>query len=301
MRQRYQQHSLESNNPHENSGKFWDSLWKDRVTPWDLGHPTEALVHELESFYLPRRVHNNKHHEDDSHKKQVKNNNNPSIARLRTLVPGCGAGYDLIALTNFHDNLIAAGHIQEACVVGLDLSETSLQLAAQEIESAFEFSPMDRPTRIKLVRGDYLNADSWEIVYCYGGDHSSMQDPKPVPQFDLIFDYTFMTALDPSLRSQWAKATAKLLNPATGYLLTLMFPLVATNNPSDPTQTRDRPGPPFAVTVNDYRHALEPNGLFAAAGYPRESEFTVDRREGQEQVCWWSYDASDESLPSSKL
>jgi hypothetical protein len=32
----------------------WDALWKDRLTPWDLGQPTPILVHELDTFLTPR-------------------------------------------------------------------------------------------------------------------------------------------------------------------------------------------------------------------------------------------------------
>jgi hypothetical protein len=120
-------------------GQIWESLWRDGRTPWDLGRPTQVLIDELENFYKPRILH--------SRTKRYS---------LRTLVPGCGAGYDLISLARFHDDLIASGHIDEACVVGLDISTTSLDRAVEEIEKANEFLPFDQPTRIKLVKGDFL-------------------------------------------------------------------------------------------------------------------------------------------------
>jgi SAM-dependent methyltransferase len=256
MRERFQNKSL------SNHHAVWESLWKDQTTPWDLKQPTPVLQKELESFYRPR----------------VKAFNKKTV--LRTLVPGCGAGYDLITLANFHDDLIAANLIQGACVVGLDVSETSLQLAAQQIEAAWEFCPLDRPTRIKLVKGDFFDTNSWEILYSYGGDVTSMQDNKPIPKFDLIYDYTFMSALHPSLRAKWGETICNLSGSDTGCLLTLMFPLMKA-----PVELK---GPPFAVQLDSYRQVLEPFGMLIESDYPRESPYTIARRVGQEQVCWWS-------------
>ncbi|KAF2925257.1 hypothetical protein DAI22_06g038550 [Oryza sativa Japonica Group] len=45
---------------------------------------------------------------------------------------------------------------------------------------------------------------------------------KPSEQFDLIFDYTFFCALDPSLRLAWAETVSGLLKPH-GELITLIY------------------------------------------------------------------------------
>ncbi|OMO89153.1 TPMT family [Corchorus olitorius] len=111
-----------------------------------------------------------------------------SLPMGRVLVPGCGTGYDVVAM---------------ACpgrhVVGLDISEEAIKKAKQMSSS----SP----------NGDYftfLTADffTWH----------------PTDLFDLIFDYTFFCAVEPHLRSAWAQQIQKFLKP-DGELITLMFPV----------------------------------------------------------------------------
>lgn len=56
-------------------------------------------------------------------------------------------------------------------------------------------------------------------------------------KFDLIYDYTFLCALLPELRCDWAKRINELLTPA-GVLVCLEFPLYKDVN---------TPGPPFGM------------------------------------------------------
>ncbi|XP_017608623.1 thiocyanate methyltransferase 1-like isoform X2 [Gossypium arboreum] len=71
----------------------WEESWKQGVTPWDLGRPTPVILHLHHSGSLPMG---------------------------RVLVPGCGTGYDVVAM---------------ACpgryVVGLDISEEAIKKAKQ--------------------------------------------------------------------------------------------------------------------------------------------------------------------------
>ena len=70
--------------------------------------------------------------------------------------------------------------------------------------------------------------------------------------YDLIWDCTFLCALDPSVRAQWAERTASLLAP-DGALLTCIFPIA-------PGKVG---GPPFALDFDLVRGLLEPVGLRA--------------------------------------
>ncbi|KAL6638257.1 hypothetical protein ACP70R_025829 [Stipagrostis hirtigluma subsp. patula] len=145
-----------------NSSDGWRRCWEQGVTPWDLGQPTPAVVELVRSGTLP----------GDG---------------ATVLVPGCGGGYDVVALAG-------GGRF----VIGLDVCEAAIQKAKQWSsaaaagESSFDF-----------VAADFF---TWE-------------SPE---KFDLIFDYTFFCALHPSMRPAWARRMADLLKP-DGELITLMY------------------------------------------------------------------------------
>ncbi|CAK9866312.1 unnamed protein product [Sphagnum jensenii] len=141
----------------------WEQMWQEGISPWNLRGVTPAITH------------------------LVKENN---LREGRYLVPGCGLGYDVVALAS------AKRH-----VVGLDISKTSLE-KAQELASG---NP-----NAEFV--EFVNADFFTYV------------PPAAAAFDAIFDYTFFCALDPSLRPEWAKKTAELL-AVDGELITLVYPL----------------------------------------------------------------------------
>ncbi|CAL5051126.1 unnamed protein product [Urochloa decumbens] len=105
----------------------WEKSWEFGVTPWDLGKPTPVIEHLVRSGTLPKG---------------------------RALVPGCGMGYDVVALAS-----------PERFVVGLDISDMAVKKAKQWSSS--------------LPNADYftfLVEDFFKWT--------------PDEQFDLIFDYT---------------------------------------------------------------------------------------------------------------
>ena len=282
----------------------WESLWQDGVTPWDLGAATPALVSELAN-----------HWNTAGPAKSIEKQN------LKSLIPGCGAGYDLVTLARHHDDLVAAGQVKDASVVGLDLSETSLHQAAEQIEKALEFCPFDRPTRIDLLQGDFFeNSKQWRFLYSFGGTDnidkletgasSHLDDHKEEEaSFDFIFDYTFFCALPPARRKEWGARMSQLLTPETGRLLTFVFPILSSQNNGvghDQHRNEDNnppaKGPPFPVTPRDYQRVLEPVGVTMASDGAYESGDTVPQRVGMELVCWWSMNGLDsERMKAAKL
>ncbi|KAK5804412.1 hypothetical protein E1A91_A09G181600v1 [Gossypium mustelinum] len=139
----------------------WEESWKQGVTPWDLGRPTPVILHLHHSGSLPMG---------------------------RVLVPGCGTGYDVVAM---------------ACpgryVVGLDISEEAIKKAKQMSSS------LPNADNFTFIEADFF---SW----------------RPTDLFDLIFDYTFFCAILPEMRSAWAQQIQNFLKP-DGELVTLMFPM----------------------------------------------------------------------------
>ncbi|KAG2544569.1 probable thiol methyltransferase 2 isoform X2 [Panicum virgatum] len=140
----------------------WSRCWEEGVTPWDLGQPTPAVVELAKSGTLPGDA-------------------------ATVLVPGCGAGYDVVALSG-------PGRF----VVGLDICESAVAKAKQWSAAAAADASL-----FAFVAADFF---TWE----------------PPELFDLIFDYTFFCAFHPSMRPAWAKRMADLLKP-NGELITLMY------------------------------------------------------------------------------
>lgn len=136
---------------------------------------------------------------------------------MTAFVPGCGRAYDAIAL---------AEHGFES-VVALDLSPSACEAARQELDA----SASPAASRVEIRCGDFL---------------------APTEQrFDFIWDCTFLCALDPSVRHQWASQMRSLLAPS-GELLTCVFPIGEREG-----------GPPYQMSVSLVRDLLEPIGLEA--------------------------------------
>ncbi|KAH9326613.1 hypothetical protein KI387_006791, partial [Taxus chinensis] len=166
----------------------WDKCWVEGATPWDIGHVTPILSQLIQKDLVPQG---------------------------RTLVPGCGAGYDVMALAN-HNRY----------VVGVDISETAIK-RAQELAAG-----APNAEYFQFLKEDFF---TW----------------APAEPFDFIFDYMFFCAIEPQMRSAWAKHVAELIKP-NGELLTLMFPV-----------GNHEGGPPYAVSVPQYEKVLHPFGFEA--------------------------------------
>jgi SAM-dependent methyltransferase len=268
---------MQTNNNKDNlAATAWDSLWQEGVTPWDLGGPTKALISELQR-------------------------QRPILER--TLIPGCGSGHDLMSLARYLDDDGLEENNNDthhATIVGLEISRTSLQHAQQVVEESMERNgPLSQKTTIELYEGDFFAVPStWKRVYTTSAtatmddDTTSKQLPENTSSFDFIFDYTFFCAIPPNLRSDWGQQiSSRLLSRPHGQLLTFMFPYAATNPKPNASPAA---GPPFPVSLKDYRQALP--WLLLQTPYPYASIDTVAARQGQEVMGWWSFPP-----PSSKL
>ncbi|CAK8996684.1 unnamed protein product [Durusdinium trenchii] len=136
----------------------------------------------------------------------------------RVLVPGCGRAYDAVALAEYGFS----------SVVAVDLSESAADAAKQFLSECK--SPA--ASKIEVVCADFFKLDL-------------------EPKADVIWDCTFLCALDPSVRVAWAQKTHSLLKPG-GTLLTCIFPICDKEG-----------GPPFAMSVPLVRSLLEPEGFQA--------------------------------------
>ena len=135
----------------------------------------------------------------------------------RALVPGAGSGYDVLAMAS--PNRLA---------IGLDLAEDARE----------RFLSLRQQKGIPSEWADMVVADffTWQ----------------PDEPFDIIWDYTFLCALQPEMRKPWANRVDKLLTP-DGELITLIFPVFSPEENRDPLD-----GPPFPLTPELVQELLEP-------------------------------------------
>ena len=263
-------------------GKEWDSLWEDGITPWDLGRSTPALLSEVDSRLRQLR---------QEHAESMPQSTR-SAAHLPTfrhcLIPGCGSGYDLVALAKYFDEQHQQKQ-EQYVIVGLEISRKSLERAQHVIEESYSGSSSDSDMQssscgIELYHGDFFESpQTWTQVYARNGSGSSSSSPSSstttsIPmKYDFIFDYLFFCALPPTLRQDWGKQMSNLLarKPKKeedgsryhdGQLLTLMFPYYDRDghNDDDTQQQLQKLmdiGPPYKVNVEDYRQVLEPHGV----------------------------------------
>lgn len=128
------------------------------------------------------------------------------------LVPGGGRGHDAI--------LLAENGLQVDLV---DFSPLALNAALQEASQ--------KKVALYAYRRDFFSLPE-------SGYHQE--------HYDLLLEYTFYCAIDPSLRAAYAATAAALLKRG-GILLGLFFPLEST-----------KPGPPFVVSQTEIEKDFSP-------------------------------------------
>ncbi|KAJ3322123.1 hypothetical protein HDV06_003574 [Boothiomyces sp. JEL0866] len=156
------------------------------------------------------------------------------IPNGKILIPGCGQGLDAFYLSN-----------DQRSVVGLDLYPKIVE----ENNKKRDEKGLS-PEQLNFVSGDFFQFKG---------------------QFNVVFDYTFLCALDPSFRTSWADQMQKLIVPG-GTLITLMFPLDDHEG-----------GPPFALSVEIYHQLLDE--FFECKSIEDTPSF--ERRKGKEKLGVW--------------
>ncbi|KAF3038563.1 hypothetical protein E8E11_005591 [Didymella keratinophila] len=232
--------SLETTPTAQGSG--WDSLWESAsFLPWDRGYANPALVDLLANPSSPPT---------SSEKNPTPGAPSPSsqpgsIAlpkpveggkRKRVLVPGCGKGYDVALFSAYGYD-----------AYGLEVSSHAAKAADAYLKNAgagsFE----------KEYEGKDGGAGKGRAI-CLVGDFFSEEWVEKTGAgeggFDVIYDNTFLCALPPSLRPQWAKRISALLAPS-GVLICLEFP---THKPASSG------GPPWSLPPTVHSELLKRPG-----------------------------------------
>ncbi|KAK8190560.1 S-adenosyl-L-methionine-dependent methyltransferase [Phyllosticta capitalensis] len=218
----------------KDQGVKWDELWcEGSFLPWDKGSPNPAL-RDLLANSLPSHC--------------VPSEATPLLPdpvdgetgrRRRALVPGCGKGYDVQLLA-------AAGY--EAW--GLEISPAAVEAAKQWSKEAESRGFKDGYETMSekwgrgtanFVCGDFFKDDWLQQIGVKGPG-----------VFDIIYDYTFLSALPPDLRPKWALQMSRLLSQdSRAALVCVEFP---TYKP--PTTG----GPPFGLPSKVYEQHLSRPG-----------------------------------------
>jgi len=149
------------------------------------------------------------------------------LPRGTAFVPGCGRGYSLVALA-------AAGF---DAVTGLEIAPTAQQAATEFVATQRDHVDV---SKIQVVVDDFFK---------YEG---------PPGGFDLVYDCTFLCAIPPETRQQWAAKMAELVKPG-GEIVTLIFPVF--DKRPDPVDGDVGPGPPFQMSPALVESLLVPAGF----------------------------------------
>ena len=206
----------------------WSALWDEGdFLPWDKGFPNPALHDVLAQRHdlIGRSIFPD----------EAKAQNQPR--RKTALVPGCGRGVDVLLLASFGYD-----------AYGLEISESAVKASEkyrQDHSNDAEYDTKDQKVgrgSITFLFGDFFQPSStWHQV-------SSETQSKVPNEFDLVYDYTFFSALPPSLRPKWSASISTLLSPSPiGNLICVEFPTY---------KDAQSGGPPYASPSKAYMEYL---------------------------------------------
>ena len=167
----------------------------------------------------------------------------------RCLVPGCGRGYDV--------TIIASA--TRYCL-GVDIAPAAISSARERLEQQFEMAQ-------HLVVDPQPPLGSCEFKCANFFD---LDTEHPENLFDLVYDYAFLSVLDPRIRKDWAAKMAKLVKIG-GELTTVIWPIMTKAKES---------GPPFSVTLEQVRDLLMPEGFEIIELYTLSPELCHPGRDG---------------------
>ncbi|KAL6863894.1 S-adenosyl-L-methionine-dependent methyltransferase [Trichoderma novae-zelandiae] len=185
----------------------WDALYAESFHPWDRAGPSLALADLLaqRTDLIPPPAERDPDPDPDPDP-GASSGVGAAVARRSALVPGCGLGHDVLLLS-------ALGYD----VVGLDCSARALELAREnkaEADAGGRYAAEHGEDGLGSGRVTWVSGDFFGTAWEAGAGAN---------RFDLIFDYTFLCALNPSERPRWAKRMSQLLSPG-GQLICLEFP-----------------------------------------------------------------------------
>lgn len=207
-----------------------------------------TVLHDWEGIWVNANATNTKPTFDisGSHPVLLENLAMHASGLHNVLVPGCGRGYDVATLSRAGMNAL-----------GLEISSTAVETA-----NAF-LKETGAVVNASVVLDDFFSH-------------------KPAQPYDLVYDYTFLCALHPTLRAAWASQMSTLIRPG-GQLWTMQFPLRPYPAGSEEDLNR---GPPFQLSPALY-HTLLDEHFECLEEYAFPEEKSVEKRRGFERFARW--------------
>ena len=184
------------------SKEYWENLYKDNETGWDIGFAAPAIKEYIDQL---------------------------ADKSLSILIPGCGNAYEA-------EYLLAQGFSD---ITLIDIAPSLTNALEQKFRS-------EVGKRIRIVSGDFFRHEG---------------------RYNLILEQTFLSALDPSLRSQYVDKMHSLLLKG-GHLTGLLF-----------NKVFEEEGPPYSGTLDEYEKMFE--GKFAIKTL-EPCYNSIERRKGAE-------------------
>ncbi|EST09666.1 TPMT family [Kalmanozyma brasiliensis GHG001] len=199
-----------------NDPKAWDKAWVDATTPWDANRAQPALVALIAGAHDGDALV-----EDGTGQKVPVSQAIPSSGTA--VVAGCGRGYDA--------KVFAERGLKS---YGVDISSSAVTAANKWLED--QNLSADLKSKITFAEADFFTLATAQSAV------SALAKPGAA---SLAYDYTFLCAIPPSLRTSWAETYTRLVG-TDGVLIALVFPIHG-----------DRPGgPPFSISPELVRELL---------------------------------------------
>lgn len=225
-------------------GADWEAAWSAGVTPWDVGGGSLQLK-EVRPALVPDTSLSTAPFPSYCLSQLLKEG---SLPTGRALVPGAGSAYDAMSLAE-------AGYD----VTSLDISETAVEQAKEKVKLDPAAAEAAAAGRLRLEQADFF---SWA---------------PPAGGFDVIFDYTFLCALDPARRQAWASTTKAFLARG-GSLVTQLFPIGQFAG-----------GPPFALDLEDVGRLMRGSGFECVHSADIPATLSHPARAGREVLAVWKH------------
>jgi methyl halide transferase len=154
-----------------------------------------------------------------------------------------------------HDAEYLGKLLPNSQITALDISKSAVESCKASIGA--------QTTNVEFVLGDFFDEE----------DHGFSSG------FDLIYDHTFLCALNPQLRPDWARRIKQL---ARKYLLTVEFPLAEESEEVDLSD-----GPPFQLSHSIYHELLDDKFQLIHKWDRTFVPTSNEKRRGREQLSLW--------------
>ena len=190
-----------------------------------------------------------------------------ALSGKRALVPGCGRGYAVEALSR-------GG---ASSVEGLEISATAARAATDYLGKTLGSSSSSSSSSWMINEGNFFELEV---------DEEGKSGRQP---FDLVYDCTFLCAIPPASRQAWAAKMAQIVRPG-GELVVLVFPVrqdvEGGADPGDELLSNPGSGPPYSMTpLLVQRLLLPPGGQFSLASCEKVPDRLITRNFAGEYIA----------------